>query len=135
MVIIAGYEDQLQECFFEANQGLESRFAWRFHTDKYNADELRQIFIKKVKEIKWTLAEDALLDSRFGEHVDDYASYGRDMESLLSKVKIAHSRRVFTLAQSEKTCITADDVNNGLDIFLKHKKTREKFKGIEAMYT
>ena len=31
MVIIAGYEKELQSCFFDYNQGLESRFSWRLH--------------------------------------------------------------------------------------------------------
>ena len=41
MVIIAGYETELKDCFFNYNQGLdkaiglESRFTWRFKTDKY----------------------------------------------------------------------------------------------------
>ena len=35
MVIIAGYETDLNECFFNYNQGLNSRFTWRFKTDDY----------------------------------------------------------------------------------------------------
>ena len=46
MVIIAGYEEQLDECFFAFNQGLNSRFTWRFHTDKYSPYELKEILIK-----------------------------------------------------------------------------------------
>ena len=55
MVIIAGYEEDLDKCFFSYNQGLNSRFPWRFHTDDYKADELNKIFAKKVKEIGWKL--------------------------------------------------------------------------------
>ena len=33
MVIIAGYEEELKNCFFSYNQGLDSRFTWRFSTD------------------------------------------------------------------------------------------------------
>ena len=29
------------------NQGLDSRFCWRFNTDKYNSEELAKIFILK----------------------------------------------------------------------------------------
>ena len=35
MVIIAGYEEDLDKCFFAYNQGLNSRFPWRFKTDDY----------------------------------------------------------------------------------------------------
>ena len=55
MVIIAGYEKELQKCFFAFNQGLDSRFTWRFKTDDYSPDELRQIFIKKVKDLGWRI--------------------------------------------------------------------------------
>ena len=36
MVIIAGYETDLDECFFKYNQGLNSRFTWRLKIDNYN---------------------------------------------------------------------------------------------------
>ena len=39
MVIIAGYENELKECFFNYNQGLDSRFTWRFKTDEYTGED------------------------------------------------------------------------------------------------
>ena len=48
MVIIAGYEEELKNCFFAYNQGLDSRFTWRFKTDDYTYEELFLIFKKKV---------------------------------------------------------------------------------------
>ena len=49
MVIIAGYEEDLKKCFFAYNQGLDSRFPWRFKTDDYDAADLNLIFQKKIK--------------------------------------------------------------------------------------
>ena len=135
MVIIAGYEDQLQECFFEANQGLESRFCWRFYTEKYSEKELMQIFQKKVDDIGWTLDIKHLEDSCFKHNVENFTSYGRDMELLLSKVKICHSRRVFTLADEKKTHITSEDIDNGINMFVKHKKKKEDMRSFQTMYT
>ena len=51
MVIIAGYEKELKKCFFAYNQGLDSRFTWRFKTDDYTSEELFLIFKKKVNDI------------------------------------------------------------------------------------
>ena len=48
MVIIAGYESELNERFFGLNSGLESRFVWRFKIDNYLAKDLWEIFKKKV---------------------------------------------------------------------------------------
>ena len=47
MVIIAGYEDELNTCFFNYNQGLDSRFTWRFKTNDYTPIELKYIFEKR----------------------------------------------------------------------------------------
>ena len=62
MVIIAGYETELKDCFFNYNQGLDSRFTWRFKIDEYTADDLRNIFIKKVKEIGWLIDDNSKID-------------------------------------------------------------------------
>ena len=49
MVIIAGYESELDKHFFKANAGLESRFVWRFKINEYNSNELKEIILKKLK--------------------------------------------------------------------------------------
>ena len=48
MVIIAGYEKELKQCFFNYNQGLKSRFTWRFQTDDYDSSELKKIFQERL---------------------------------------------------------------------------------------
>jgi SpoVK/Ycf46/Vps4 family AAA+-type ATPase len=59
MVIIAGYESELKDCFFSYNQGLDSRFTWRFKTENYKSDELFKIFLKKVKDAEWSVEENS----------------------------------------------------------------------------
>ena len=58
MVIIAGYEKDLKECFFSYNDGLDSRFTWRFKIDDYTSGDLRDIFIKKVSDFGWSVSEE-----------------------------------------------------------------------------
>jgi len=58
MCIIAGYEQELKDCFFSYNPGLESRFTWKFKIDDYNPTELRLIFEKKITDNNWSLKED-----------------------------------------------------------------------------
>lgn len=53
--IIAGYPDELDKCFFAYNPGLKRRFPFKFRIDGYKADELKDIFIKKVDDIHWRL--------------------------------------------------------------------------------
>ena len=122
MVIIAGYEEELEKCFFSYNQGLSSRFTWRFKTDDYQAPELNKIFAKKVKDIGWKLKK-PIPDSWFEENIKCFKYFGRDIETLLAKTKIAHSRRVFCLPKNEKKKITLEDLNKGIEMFKQNNKS------------
>jgi len=128
MVIIAGYERELNECFFAYNQGLDSRFTWRFKTEDYKAEDLYKIFLKKVKDINWKVDEedDKLGVKWFEKNVEYFKFFGRDIETLLSKIKIAHSRRVFCKDASEKTKITFKDLEKGLQIYLKNEEVKNR---------
>jgi len=135
MVIIAGYETDLKNCFFAYNQGLNSRFTWRFKTDDYNASELNKIFQKKINDAGWSLKEE-IPDKWFEPKMDTFTCYGRDMETLLSKTKIAHGRRVFCKPKDEKMKITMKDITKGYDMFIDNNevKDRNKKNFIEHMY-
>ena len=50
--------------------------------------------------------------------MDNFTFYGRDIETLLAKVKIAHGRRVFCLPIEKKTKINLKDLNKGFKMFL-----------------
>lgn len=131
MVIIAGYEEDLKKCFFAYNQGLDSRFTWRFKTDDYTPKEIRQIFIKKVYDIGWSfenIVEDIPL-SWFETNKGYFKFYGRDMETLLSKVKIAHSRRVFCLDETHKRKINKDDLEQGFTMYLDNEEVKSRKHG------
>ena len=134
MVIVAGYEKDLNKCFFSYNKGLDSRFTWRFSTDNYNASELNQIFKKKIADISWKSYK--IKDNWFEKNMNYFSFFGRDMETLLAKVKIAHSRRVFCLSNDKKKQITLDDLNKGFDIFLNNDdvKNRNTTSIINHMY-
>ena len=125
MVIIAGYENELNERFFSLNSGLESRFVWRFKIDNYSAKDLWEIFKKKVADYKWKIGN---VDGEkwFKKRYDSFSGFGRDIETLLFKTKIAHSKRVYGKMESEKRVIELADLENGYEIFMKSKEnTRE----------
>ena len=126
MVIIAGYEDELKKCFFSFNQGLDSRFTWRFKTDDYKPDELMKIFEKKVLEAGWSVNKGDLTEQWFVDNADYFKYYGRDIETLFAKVKIAHSRRVFCAKPEDKTVITKKDLDNGLKLYLSNDEVKER---------
>ena len=127
MVIIAGYETELKECFFNYNQGLDSRFTWRFKTDNYSAEDLHKIFVKKVKDIGWELHEESKITVEFFKKNHEYFKFfGRDIETVLAKTKIAHSRRVFCKPENEKKKITIKDLEKGFEMYLKNDDIKNR---------
>ena len=134
MVIIAGYEEELNDCFFSYNPGLKSRFPWVFKTDKYSAEDLRNIFIKKVNDIEWKLDTDISIEF-FEKNMDAFPYFGRDMEILLLKTKIVHGRRVFCQSTEVKTILNLTDLEKGLELFKKHNQIDNRLNPIDYMYT
>ena len=125
MVIVAGYEKDLNECFFSANPGLNSRFTWRFKIDNYTPAQLSKIYEKKVQDCGWQLHEPVRADW-FESNMCYFKCYGRDMETLLSRAKIAHGRRVFCAADSEKTRLTRADLEKGMTMFLANEEVQQR---------
>jgi ATP-dependent 26S proteasome regulatory subunit len=127
MVIIAGYEKELKDCFFSCNQGLDSRFTWRFKTDNYSAEDLYKIFVKKVNDIGWELHEESKISVEFFKKNYDYLKFfGRDIETVLAKTKISHSKRVFCKPNSEKKKITLKDLEKGFEMYLKNDDIKNR---------
>jgi SpoVK/Ycf46/Vps4 family AAA+-type ATPase len=139
MVIIAGYEKELNECFFSFNQGLDSRFTWRFKTDEYTYIDLYNIFLKKIKDVGWQIHENSNISSDWFKTKKEYFKfYGRDIETLLSKIKIAHGKRVFCLPDTEKKKITLKDLDNGFEVYLRNdniKNSKEEEERRRYLYS
>lgn len=127
MVIIAGYEDELNETFFRTNKGLESRFIWRFSMEAYSAKELMEIFKKKVAEIGWAFENETdVVERWFQDKLANFKHFGRDMELLLTYVKISHGRRVYGKEAALRKKISVNDMKDGYDVFMKNKKQKKE---------
>ena len=135
MVIIAGYEKDIEECFFSYNKGLKSRFIWKYNIEKYSTSELYSILVRKIISDKWTYCQSTINQEWFLEKEDAFKYFGRDIEQLLSKVKICHSKRIFGKSNSIKKKITLDDLNNGYEKFTENKHDTENDTGYLKMYT
>jgi len=122
MVIIAGYENELNNIFFKANPGLTSRFIWRFSMQPYTATELILMLQKMILDQEWTLDTDVILtDKWFVDKKKSFSSYGRDIEAMLTFIKIAHGRRIYGNVDAIKKSINMDDINNGYKHFLTNR--------------
>lgn len=140
MVIIAGYENELNSRFFTANSGLESRFIWRFKTETYSPKELMQIFFRLVRSRGWTLSEtidekgDKTLEKWFHEKKDKFQGLGRDMEALFTYVKVGHGVRVFGKGKEVQRKISLDDMNRGYKTFLDNLHKKEGLSFMNSIY-
>ena len=135
MVIIAGYETELNETFFKVNKGLKSRFIWNFTMEPYNANELMNIFKKLAVEQEWEFDKNYIMNERWFEDKKDYFKFfGRDMELLLTFVKISHGRRIYGKDKELRKKITLDDMNKGYEVFLKNKNTKKEPYYMNSIY-
>ena len=135
MVIVAGYEKDLDNSIFKINPGMRSRFLWNFSLHEYNPAELYKIFsIKVERQRKWNLDADILGEKWFTENKSKFIYNGRDMEILLTYVKISHSHRVYGKPESEKYKVCQTDLENGLEMLLQNRKEDTSNKSIHSMY-
>ena len=128
MVIIAGYEKELNDCFFSYNEGLSSRFTWRYKIENYDSTELRKIFEKIVKDNGWTFKfdRDAVKDEWFKTRQQYFKYFGRDIEVFFTKTKIAHARRVFYLPVKDRRSLIMDDLDAGFELFTANDEIKSR---------
>ena len=77
--------------------------------EKYDYEELYEIFLNMVGKIEWKV-DDSINKNWFLEKKDKFESFGRDIESLLTHIKIAHGRRLYG-SEDGKKIINITDIN------------------------
>jgi AAA+ superfamily predicted ATPase len=121
LVIIAGYQEDVEKCFFNYNKGLERRFTIRFDIKSYNYKDLFLILKKFVKNDGFELAND-IDDSFIKKYYDYYKFMGGDMVTLLKYAKENYSLRLM-----KNTVIINDKMNQKLLILDDFEKAQERF--------
>ena len=131
MVIIAGYENELMETIFKANRGLESRFIWRFVLDEYSAKDLMDIFLKKVRDNRWSTEASFIRDiggaTWFEKRKPEFPHFGRDMELLFSYTKCSHSRRIYGKQNELRKQLSLADLTQGYETLLSNRRKKETY--------
>jgi len=133
--IIAGYKADLEDRFFKSNPGLERRFPFRISIGDYTATHLRDIFVQIVRSRGWDIDVSAAPVSLFEDNRDHFRFNGGDMETLFTKTKFLHGRRVFGGHGVIKKKLTREDVEAGIEAFLDndHVKARKELKNLISM--
>ena len=114
--IIAGYEEEVKNCFFSINKGLERRFQWIHRISDYTPKDLAEIFIKMIKDIDWFILIDKnKLITLIDKNNNIFKKSPGNIEILLAKTKLEHSKRIFGLDERHRYVITEVDIINGIE--------------------
>jgi hypothetical protein len=81
---------------------------------------MRDIFFKKVGDLKWEITPNAIDVVFFEKERDYFKFFGGDMETLLSKCKYSHSRNLLSDHSKIHRLLTADDIRDGFELFKKN---------------
>lgn len=145
LCIIAGYENELEKCFFKYNDGLRRRFTFRYDMTPYSSSELLSIFEGKVKLINWNMCCDAnetdtaeqlqakenmkiVISELFKKSAKCFPNYGGDIESLLLNCKIVNTRRCTFATGEKRRTLSIADIELGIKNFSKHRKYEKSHK-------
>jgi hypothetical protein len=131
----AGYEDDINNCFFSKNKGLERRFQWIHKIEEYTVQEIVDIMLKMIEEMNWKIEvnKENLIDMiKKEKHL--FKCAGGDLEILLSKSKMVHAKRVFSLDRDKIFILTKTDVEQGLKLMNENKLKQENIP-TSYMYT
>jgi len=101
--IIAGYEDQLNKCFFNYNPGLKRRFNFKYSIEEYNLDQLFEIFKFKCKINNFKLDNIKKIKNLFQNNKKFFQYFGGDVEVLFFYCKIFYATLIFKKETSENT--------------------------------
>jgi len=128
ILIVAGYEHEVKECFFDVNPGLTRRFSVRFVIEPYTSRELYDILYDMVIRSGWIILEaDKEKVKRFLEtNNSSFPNFGGDMEMLLFRCKRVHAHRIFNEPESLKRQLTFEDVSVGFEVFKKHSTVKRE---------
>lgn len=124
--IIAGYEEQVDKCFFGQNEGLKRRFPFRYKIENYNADELTEILCKMVREKDWKIENIKEVKQFIKQNYESFPYFGGDIENLFFSIRIAHAKRIFGKNTKLRTIITMDDVKNGYEMYNYSRKNKKE---------
>lgn len=131
LCIIAGYEDALEKCFFNNNEGLKRRFPFKYIFEDYSYSELLEIFESKIKLANWKIdyieknnkeMKNEIVEL-FKKNINHMPNQAGDVETIFLQCKISHSRKL--PLKDDKFILTNKDIIEGLENFIKNKKSSD----------
>lgn len=128
--IVAGYEKEVEECFFQQNPGLRRRFTINFHIDRYTPNELYRILLKKAESANVEIpdSEKPRVQQLIQDNSKRLVYFGGDIEAVLKKAVVAAGVRC---ARTHLVCdpsvvLTTDDLEKAVETLLSDRKDPEE---------
>jgi SpoVK/Ycf46/Vps4 family AAA+-type ATPase len=122
LCIVAGYENEIDTCFFSYNPGLERRFPWRFNIKPYTEQDLVDIFHKKLKDTGQSAMPDALFPSDIKKHKELFSNAGGDIVNLVTNCMLSYYDNLFLQGPAGRP-INRADVLGGMKRYIANRKT------------
>ena len=122
VIILAGYQKDIEQNFFSQNDGLSRRFPFKYNITGYTDTELFKIF--KHQANPYVLADNAIDVAKFRD-TSLFSFYGGDTENLFNCCRMFHDKRMFSQLKPDKI-LTKEDVDRGLELFRKHKDNKKE---------
>jgi SpoVK/Ycf46/Vps4 family AAA+-type ATPase len=112
MMIVAGYKEEINQCFFKLNEGLRRRFMWYHTIEPYSPEQLRDIFLSKLGQSGWKCTEDVpqIMLTEISSNPQLFVDNAGSIENFITLLKIKHSNRVVLLDEKFKKIITCEDI-------------------------
>jgi len=134
--IIAGYAEDIEKCFFRVNKGLERRFQWIHKINDYTDVELAKIMLKMINDVEWDINININNLTEFIQsNKKCFKNFAGDIETFLSKCKMAHARRVFALEAHHRFILTVEDLEKAVELTMtNHVDEEEVLKPPFGMY-
>ena len=119
--IIAGYENELKKCFFSVNAGLERRFQWIHKIENYSPLDLAKILDLKIFQSNWkTTLKLSDFEEIINKNKNLFKNFGGDVENFITKTKLSHAKRVFSLDDRHKFLLTIEDFIEAIEMLKKN---------------
>lgn len=91
--IVAGYEEDVKNCFFGQNKGLQRRFPFIYKIDEYEDTVMADLLYTKLIDEDWKLTEKdkPLLVKFIRENKDKFENFMGDIENFVLRVEIMNN--------------------------------------------
>jgi SpoVK/Ycf46/Vps4 family AAA+-type ATPase len=120
VIILAGYQKDIEQNFFAQNDGLARRFPFKYTITGYTEQELYLIFRQQAQAAGFAVSADAVSPEIF-TNKRLFQFYGGDTENLFNCCRMFHDKRMFALLKSDNI-LNKVDFERGLALFRKQKE-------------